>query len=65
MLFCDGRGNLWWPKKMSYEEVKKFVAEQKRRNKNKTCGAGLIFMQALVRCELGEKRERSVCGFSG
>ncbi len=28
----DIHGNLWWPKKMSYEEVKKFVAE---RDKNK------------------------------
>lgn len=28
----DIHGNLWWPQKMSYEEVKKFVAE---RDKNK------------------------------
>ena len=28
----DFRGNLWWPKRMSYEEVKKFIEE---RNKNK------------------------------
>src|SRR3989344_3142581 len=31
----DIRGNLWWPKKMSHEEVKKFVEERDKNKKEK------------------------------
>lgn len=31
----DVKGNLWWPKRMSYEEVKKFVAERDAKDINK------------------------------
>lgn len=31
----DVHGNLWWPKEMSHEEVKKFVAERKEKKREK------------------------------
>lgn len=31
----DGEGNLWWPKQMNYEEVKKFVVERENQKMGK------------------------------